>query len=1205
MKTRHLTYRNLILLFFFLALGFFLLSHSGSTPDKDAGRIAERVRCNLESRLRVLDQYIAKTQDSDVDVLMSGDAIPDDMVIYKYVNDSLQSWCNQFSVLNDDISAKLVFHRLSSQNNVIVSPLSEVTEDLSYMNFGPKWYVVKTVAGQSAGKIIAGIEIQNTLIKDHGRTENGVNPVLKLPRRYSIVPLSNSNGTAVSLEGKPLFKLVHNTDYASPLFDNSLLRWISLTFFAVAAVLFLASRRTMKTYLLVAIGLTVILITSFIWGYQMEDFSSVFSPTLYADGPLFFSLGALLLLNTYITLLNICTYLVRRRVQTHIRRDEKNAGRNVAICGAVTMIAAVVTFIYTHISLRSLILNSSITMELYRWNMGVLYTVLMYVSYAGVLLSILLLFQMMRPAVQQYTGWSYNVFGRKPLVVFAFLWALYMTVTSSVLGFRKEQDRVLVWANRLAVDRDLSLEIQLRSIEEEITSDQLIATLAGMDNAETMILNRVSEYYFSRIRQAYDIDVVLIDEDDRDSQVYFSKIAGSGVPVADGSSFLFLTDSNGNSSYAGIFMFYRQGMGLKRMLLMIEPNSNREDRGYYSILGNYSKPGSVSIPPIYSYARYSGGKLSSFKGNYPYPTISSQLGDEFETVPDSKVLRAKGNVHFMHLIDEQDIIVISRPIRTTMVFFTSFSYLFLALAIFLQIFARGRRNSSFRSNYFRTRINTILFVSSCLILVSMTVISVLFVYKRNELNMYNLMSSKINTVQALVEDQVRHAGSWRELRGQDFAMEIEKLGNTTKSDISLYTPEGKVFHSTIPEVFEKMVIGSRITEDAFYNIRYQHQRFYISRENVAGRILWSLYAPIFNDMGELIAILGVPYTDKSFDFRREALFHAAMIVNLFLLLLIGSLLFCTREVNSMFSPLLEMGRKMTSADINNLEYINYRREDEISSLVEAYNRMVRDLSDSTRQLAQAERDNAWSQMARQVAHEIKNPLTPIKLELQRLIRLKQKGNPAWEEKFDKVSDVVLEHIDILTDTANEFSTFAKLYSEEPVLLDLDRILKDQLLIFDNKDNVTISYLGMEEAFVVAPKPQLIRVFVNLITNAIQAVEMHQREIEAEGGEPPEGKVVIYLRNSTRDGFYDVVVDDNGSGVKEENVGRLFTPNFTTKSAGTGLGLAICRNIMEKCGGEISYKRSFALGGASFTVTIPKKEEYEKCSTVAGDCPATA
>ena len=1195
MKFKNLTYRSLVSLFFFLlALVLFLFSHAGATPDKDVKRIGQRLERSVQDRVRQLDQYLIRVQEADADGLMAFSDIPDDMVIYKYVNDSLQSWCNQFSVINDDISAKLVFHRLTNLKNTIVSPLSEVTEDLAYMNLGPKWYIVKSVNSPGSGKIIAGIEVQNTLIKDYQRSENGVNPVFRLPKRYSIVPLSNSNGVSVSIEGKPLFKVIYETDYASPYFDNTLLRWISLLLCVIASVLFLAGHRTMKTYFFVLLSLSVLLVTAFAWGYQMEDFSSIFSPTLYADGPVFFSLGALLLLNAFITLVSLCTYLVRRRILTLIGQNQKTYRRNVIILGLFALVSVVLILIYAHVSIKSLILNSSITLELYRWNTSIPYTAAVYVSYAGVLLSIILTFQMMRPFVQHFTGKSYNIFSRKPLVVFAFIWALYMTVTSSVLGFKKEQDRVLVWANRLAVDRDLSLEIQLRTIEDDIASDQLIATLAGMKNPESMILNRVSEYYLSRVRQSYNIEVLMIGDQDREALAYFNNIAGNGTPIYEGSRFRFLIDSNGNSSYAGIYLFYRQKEGLMRMLLMIEPNSNREDRGYYSVLGNYSKPGSVSIPPIYSYARYSGGKLTSFKGNYPYPTISSQLGDEFETVPDSKVLREKGNVHFMHLIDEQDIIVISRPVRTTMVFFTSFSYLFLALSLILLMFVRGRKNSSFRSNYFRTRINTILFVSSCLILVSMTVISVLFVYKRNESNMYNLMSSKINTVQALIEDQVRHARSWKELRGQDFAMEIEKLGNTTKSDISFYTPEGKVFHTTTPEVFEKMVIGSRISEEAFYNIRYQHQRFFISRETVSGRTLWSLYAPIFNDRGDLIAIIAVPYTDKNFDFRREALFHAAMIINIFLLLLIGSLLFSTREVNSMFIPLLEMGRKMNSADINNLEYIIYKREDEISSLVDAYNRMVHDLSDSTRQLAQAERDNAWSQMARQVAHEIKNPLTPIKLELQRLIRLKQNNNPAWEEKFDRVAAVVLEHIDILTDTANEFSTFAKLYSEEPVLLDLDRILKDQLLIFDNKENITISYLGMENAYVVAPKPQLIRVFVNLITNAIQAVEMHQREVEAETGEIETGKVVIYLRNSTKDGFYDVVVDDSGSGVKEENVCRLFTPNFTTKSAGTGLGLAICRNIMEKCGGEISYKRSFTLGGASFTVTIPKKDEYENC-----------
>ena len=469
----------------------------------------------------------------------------------------------------------------------------------------------------------------------------------------------------------------------------------------------------------------------------------------------------------------------------------------------------------------------------------------------------------------------------------------------------------------------------------------------------------------------------------------------------------------------------------------------------------------------------------------------------------------------------------------------------------------------------------------------MTIVSIIFVYKRNEVNMHNLMSSRITTVQAFLENRTRNAEDYHDLMTPEVAAAVENISNTTKSDVTLYTPDGKVFRSTTPEVFEKMIIGSRIDQDAFHNIRHQNQRYYIHQEKIADYSYWALYAPISNSRQEMVAIVSVPYTDRNYDFRREAFFHAAVLVNLFLILLILSLLFSTREVNSMFAPLMEMGKKMNAADINNLEYIRYTRDDEISSLVDAYNRMVHDLSDSTRQLAQAERDKAWSQMARQVAHEIKNPLTPIKLEIQRLIRLKQKGNPAWEDKFDKVSEVVLEHIDILTDTANEFSTFAKLYSEEPVLLDLDKTLKDQLLIFDNKENIKITYIGMENAFVMAPKPQLIRVFVNLITNAIQAVEIMQKEADERGEETPRGRVIICLRNGVREGYYDVVFDDNGPGVSEENQSRLFTPNFTTKSSGTGLGLAICRNIIEKCDGEISYQKSFALGGASFTVTLPK------------------
>ena len=1179
--------KRLPLLILFLAFSLFMFSMVGNSSENETAGIAEKTQARLEKRLARLEHYATRAMNEDEDGCLEG--LPDDMVIYKYENDSLKFWSNQFPIMNDDISRRLSVQRLTTYSNRASSPLSDATEEISYMNLGPKWYVVKAYEDDNGVKVIAGIEIKNNLIEEISASENGTNPHLRIGGRYSVEPITTSNGSPVVIDDVPLFKILFDSDQMSVFFDNSLLRWTALMLLALATMLFLFGHRSFKVYTAVISILTVLTVVAFFWGVQMSNSLELFSPTLYADGQVLFSLGALILLNTYITMLHLCTYMMREKVADHIREVKRHRKRLLIIYGIVCIAAAAATFAYTHITLRSLILNSNISLELYRGNSQVHYTALVYLSYTGLLFCLMLMLQAVQPVARETIGMRYNVFRVRNLAIFAFFCALYFTINAAVLGFRKEQDRVTVWANRLAVERDLGLEIQLRSVEESIASDQLIATLSRLDNTQSMILNRIAEYYLARTRQGYNTSVFIFRDNDKAGLTYFNSILRSATPIASGSSFLFLTDSNGRSRYVGAFAYYSREAGLTRMLVELEPESNREDRGYYSILGQFSNPGDINIPALYSYAKYNTGKLNSYKGNYPYPTIYTETSERL--IEESEdVVRSGKHVHFIHMVGDEEMIMISRPRRGAMVYFTSFSYLFLGLCAFLYIFSKSDdKKKGFRRNYFRTRINTILFISSFMILASMTTISVLFVYKRNQVNMQNLMSTKINTIQALIENRVRMASSPEELRVQDFATALENIGNTTKSDITLYSPDGKVILSTTPEVFEKMILGSRIDQDAYHNIRHQNQRYFIQREKIDNYSYWSMYAPVFNDRGEMLAIISSPYTDQNYDFRREAFFHAALIFNLFILLLIASLLFSTREVNSMFSPLLEMGKKMNVADVHNLEYISYKREDEISSLVEAYNRMVHDLSDSTRQLAQAERDKAWSQMARQVAHEIKNPLTPIKLQLQRLIRMKENNNPKWEERFDEVSAIVLEHIDILTETANEFSTFAKLYSEDPVLIDLDKTLKDQLVIFDNKDNVNISYMGLEGAFVMAPKPQLIRVFVNLITNAVQAVEIQQKEAEDKGEEAKPGKVLICLRNSVKDGYYDIVVDDNGPGVSEENQDRLFTPNFTTKSSGTGLGLAICRNIIEKCDGEIGYQKSFSLGGASFIVTLPKHQ----------------
>ena len=1170
-----------------ISLLMFVLSMAGSSDVGDIRKVADTTRQRLAQRMELMDTYISKVLEAEADQWPDIGNIPEDIVIYRYVNDSLMSWNNQFSVLNDDISSKLVFQRMSDFRNRIISPLTEIKEEISYTNIGPKWYVTKAVYGQRNDKVIAGIEIKNTLIDDLRRNENGVNPALKLPARYSVLPLSYSGGADVTLDGKPLFKIIADTSLATPFLDNSILKWLAMLFFAISMILMLESHRSFKVYLAVTLMLSALMVMSYIWSQKMNGTIDFFSPTIYADGPYLNSIGILIITNIFITLMLLCTYMMRHRFIAWLKiRKREKAG--TAVYASVCIIAAAAIAVYIHVTFKSLILNSSINLEPYKWNESLSYPIFIYASYTALAFCIVLCLQTLSLVLKHRSGLRLNMLSRTGIIIFAALCSLYFTCASSILGFRKERDRVTVWANRLAVDRNLSLEIQLRSVEEKIANDQLLAGLSAINNTAGIMLNRISEYYLSRLRQDNLIEVRIFKEEDKKGTEFFNNIMRAGTPISEGSRFLFLTDGNGHSTYAGAFLFWSQENGITRMLLTVEPNSNREDRGYYSILGRFSKPGSISIPSMYSYAKYIDERLVSYKGTYPYPTVSDGFGKGSMDMYESQTLHSNNNVHFMSKVSENELIVISRKQRSPMMYFTSWSYLFLIITAVLMLLINDEKKITvFKRNYYRTRINTILFTSSFLVLLTMTVISVIFVYKRNETNMYDLMSTRISTVQALIESRIRQVDSWQEMVNQETAAAFENIGNNTKADITLYTPDGKVFHSTSPEVFEKQILGSRINEDAYRNIKYRNQRYFIHREKIADYSYWMLYAPVFNDEREMLAIICTPYTDRNYDFRREAFFHAALIINLFLLLLICTLLFSTREVNQMFKPLVEMGKKMAKADIHNPEFIIYKREDEISTLVDTYNRMVQDLAESTRKLASAERDKAWSEMARQVAHEIKNPLTPIKLEIQRLIRLKQNGNPSWEEKFDKVSAVVLEHIDILSDTANEFSTFAKLYSEEPVLMDLDKTLKEQLLIFDNKENISISYIGMPEAYVMAPRPQLIRVFVNLITNAIQAVEIHQKEVFEDTGEMIRGKVLICLRNSTKEGYYDVVFDDNGPGVSEENQHKLFTPNFTTKSSGTGLGLAICRNIITKCDGEISYRKSFALKGASFVVTLPR------------------
>ncbi|MCF0178513.1 MAG: GHKL domain-containing protein, partial [Bacteroidales bacterium] len=332
---------------------------------------------------------------------------------------------------------------------------------------------------------------------------------------------------------------------------------------------------------------------------------------------------------------------------------------------------------------------------------------------------------------------------------------------------------------------------------------------------------------------------------------------------------------------------------------------------------------------------------------------------------------------------------------------------------------------------------------------------------------------------------------------------------------------------------------------------------------------------ILNSDGTLVAIANIPFVSTSSSMQEDAILSVATIVNIYLLIIIFSMVIGIMIANSITSPLAQIKAKMLRFKLNNKEHIYYKNnKDELGVLVEAYNHMVDDLEESSRKLAESEREEAWREMARTIAHDIKNPLTPMRLSIQHIMRMKRNDAPGWQDKLDELSKSLLEQIDILSDAAGEFLALAKSFSDNMTREDLCAMLHEQYVLFNTRDDVTIEYEhSIDEAYAMVRKSQMIRVFVNIISNAVQAVE------QKEGA-------IVRVSITAADSNWKVAIEDNGEGVSDANVEKLFQPNFTTKSSGTGLGLMISQRVVNQANGKIYYQRSEALGGAAFIIELP-------------------
>jgi nitrogen fixation/metabolism regulation signal transduction histidine kinase len=333
------------------------------------------------------------------------------------------------------------------------------------------------------------------------------------------------------------------------------------------------------------------------------------------------------------------------------------------------------------------------------------------------------------------------------------------------------------------------------------------------------------------------------------------------------------------------------------------------------------------------------------------------------------------------------------------------------------------------------------------------------------------------------------------------------------------------------------------------------------------------YSVLKNDSGEKYAILFFPYfQDVSFAESELNVFLSTLYQIYFIMLVVAIVLayfisrFVTRSIETIRVKIGQTGLLKKNEKI----YLNNATK-EIDSLVNSYNKMIDDLEDSAERLAKTEREQAWQEMAKQVAHEIKNPLTPMRLTVQSF--QKNSGFKSEDEKL-KLNDfceVLIEQIDTMSNVATSFSDFATLPKTQLEKTDIVEATKKVVEIFE-QNNITLE-TSNENIFVKLDKEQWIRVMTNLIKNSIQSI-------------PYDRESIIQVKITESSKKVKIVVSDNGLGVSKKNREKIFEPKFTTKSDGMGLGLGIVRSIINSHRGKISYK-SKNNKGTDFTISLPK------------------
>ncbi|HHG83208.1 MAG TPA: HAMP domain-containing histidine kinase, partial [Bacteroidetes bacterium] len=399
------------------------------------------------------------------------------------------------------------------------------------------------------------------------------------------------------------------------------------------------------------------------------------------------------------------------------------------------------------------------------------------------------------------------------------------------------------------------------------------------------------------------------------------------------------------------------------------------------------------------------------------------------------------------------------------------------------------------------------------------------------------------------------------------------------NDINIYYNTGKLHLSTQPAIYELGLTSEYMNPAVYHRIRSGEISDIVIEDKIGNINYFSGFFPIMNDNRKIVGFLNIPYFKNQDKINQQSLGLLTLLVNIYVFIFLAIGIIAVLISNSIIRPLALLSNKLEDTNLGRRnEPIEWSSHDEIGEIIQAYNQMLDKLAESETKLAQSQREMAWQEMARQVAHEIKNPLTPMRLSVQHLVRTWARDKPENEKLnglFGKVTKTILVQIESLVNIADSFSQFSKMPEPKNSTFLLNQVVQEVADLYSASKEVQLKMdIPTAEFYVFSDRDQLSRVFNNLVKNAIQAIDHG------------EGKVEILMKITGNQAT--ITISDNGKGISGEIGQRIFEPKFSTKSSGMGLGLAIVKKIVEGSGGRI-YFESEVGKGTKFYVELPRVE----------------